>query len=285
MFSYILPNSENNIFIYTANQPQDGSAQVWSKPANVSMASILLIGAGGSGGLGNTTGSGGTSRTGGGGGASGTTLHAVLPVKFLPDTLYIDVGIGSSGATANGGNTTIFFNTYAANVTLFSAPGGAPGVNGSSIGSAGGINTIAPVANYLTPFVVYTLNGVNGITSANTFPSTAPPESNGAGILSGSVLCAGPAGGGTNATSFSNTGGSANGYIQGTLYTQVSNTSYSDPGFFNWKPFFSVAGAGAGGTGVGNKSGFGSGGGGGAGAFGTGVSGAGGDGLVIISCW
>ena len=75
--------------------------QTWTKPSNINFVYMYVIGAGGAGGGGRTGGN--NSGGGGGGGASSSITVALYPAFLLPDTLYINVGVGSAGASAGAG--------------------------------------------------------------------------------------------------------------------------------------------------------------------------------------
>ena len=78
--------------------------QTWNKPPNVTMVSILAIGAGHGGG-GGFTGVAGAARGGGGGGGSAAMIRTTIPASHIPDVLFVIVyGGGPGGAAGSPGN-------------------------------------------------------------------------------------------------------------------------------------------------------------------------------------
>lgn len=282
--------------------------QTWQKPKNSKFIHITAIGGGGGGG--SCSDVLGTSAGGGGGGSSSITT-ILIPSVLLPDTLYIQVGLGGDGGTANGvgssgGLSTISIqpNTTATNVIIRSGTVGAAGGNngtttaGSGTGGAGG--TVFTVASgFLSNLGFFSSiagdAGANAGYGANGSTKTA---------LSTMCLCGGGGGAGkTTGTDFAGgsilaggvlgrvaggTGGVAASDGNGGVSTIIPNLlTYSSTQF----PFATTGGSGAGsnqnGTGGGNggNGAIGSGGG-GAGALvgGTGrVGGRGGNGIVFIT--
>jgi hypothetical protein len=275
----------------------------WHKPRGVAVCNILCIGGGGGGGggfSGVAAGAGG----GGSGGSSGVS-RVELPVAFLPDKLFIQVGAGGVGglpgapATA-GANGVLSYvavgpDTTAINVVALSgaaaAVGGANGTNTAG-GAGGAASTIAVIGSMpLAGLGAFNLiagqvgviggddSGANG--TAITIPIT-------------STLCqAGSGGAGTTASD-----------TQGGECTAISNSWLSEQrpatpaaGSFNgsdgpqiWKPFFSFGGLGGSGSvlgiaGTGGNGAHGGGGGGGGGGATGGSGGDGGAGIVIITSW
>ena len=91
------PSTRSNLQEFYATTPWAN----WVKPRGVSMVYITCIGSG-SGGGGGMTGATATVRGGGGGGASGAIARLIIPARFLPDTLYLQVGVGGAGGAAAG---------------------------------------------------------------------------------------------------------------------------------------------------------------------------------------
>jgi hypothetical protein len=246
----------------------------WTNPRNeYSNAIILAAGGGASGGAGNTT-------TGGGAGGAGGFGHIYCPLSLLPDTLYIQVGLGGLGSAGTGAaGATTYINLYPSTQTannLITCTGGGRGQTGGTAGSGGAVtinNTLGVAQGYTGG------GGTAGVTTGtatSSLPTTGSPIYGGGG---GSFGGAGVGGGMTSVSS---------------LYPSIAGatgTNVGDNGFVIQKPFtvFGGCGAGAGG-GIGRNAGngiMGSGGGGGGGASGgsIGTGGNGGDGFVIIICY
>ena len=68
--------------------------QTWQKPAGCSMVYIFALGGGGGGGRP----ADGATTVGGGGGGSGGITRALIPAVLLPDTIYVQPGVGGLGA-------------------------------------------------------------------------------------------------------------------------------------------------------------------------------------------
>lgn len=132
--------------------------QTWTRPRGCSMAYMVAISGGGGGG-GGFTGASGTFRGAGGGGGSGGMGKLLIPIFFLPDRLYVQVGLGGNGGIAAGASGTngsasyvsVGLSTTAAFVVLqSSATGGRFGANGTSgaNGTGGGADTAATASRY-----------------------------------------------------------------------------------------------------------------------------------------
>lgn len=305
-----LPNLDayNNLFYANGN-----SWQIWNKPKNCKFIYIFAIGGGGGGGGGRTSAL--NTATGGAGGGGSAITISLFPSSMLPDTIYIQVGLGGAGGSAGfngsvGGVTYISAqpNTTALNILLQNGSAGANGGGGggSSVAGSGGTGGTAWTNN---SFVFGNLglltsevgqNGTNGGTQNTDGVSLTP-----------SKICTGGAGGGgvsSSTAGSSHLGGSITG--SGFLPTITGGTNDTNDGSQNGRsgftslndlfitpfrtPMFFTGGAGGGSMntigrvgGFGGKGSFGSGGGGGGGSYnGTGgTGGAGGDGLVLITCW
>jgi hypothetical protein len=138
-FSHIpkpYPNATVEVFIGSGTAAGQQWTQ-WTKPRGKGMVDILLIGKGGSGGLGQDA----VPQNGGGGGGSGAQTRLRMPLHLLPDSLYISLaGIGAGSAIASyvtiGPKLTAGAGAPAVNDTLMYANGGTNGQDGS--GGAGG---------------------------------------------------------------------------------------------------------------------------------------------------
>ena len=293
--------------------------QTWSKPEGRSMAYIVCIGGGGGagGGFFNNTGVMG----GGAGGGSAAITIAQVPFYSIPDTLYIQVGLGGvrglgsttlgvAGASGGAGGisyvscypTTDMFNCL---VLANAGGGGVGGTNGvAAAGTAGAALSSSSTTNprYLSLCNWASYAGQAGGTGA----------SNGAGgsiSIGGSLIVTGGAGGGGKSNVQVGNGGSQNsGDTLASFLPGIAGGAFGGgaggnggngrDGYSFLKPFINAGGSGGGtsvtyapGTGGfggnGGNGGIGSGGGGGAGSgFGTstkgGDGGNGGNGLVMI---
>ena len=292
------------------------SWQVWTKPSNITMVYMYVIGAGGAGGGGRTGGN--NSGGGGGGGGSSAITVALYPAFLLPDTLYISVGIGSNGAAAGTGaasgvlsyvsaqpSTTAIY-IYAQSGDAAAGGGGGGTNSGSGSGASGTAGTVWSFTNDpLTALgMVTSIAGQSGGAGGGNTPSE------GAGRTPIQTVTGGAGGGGNSAGGTATNGGS----IIGSGFLPTINGGIADGattaalagnhGFMGIKPttesylnlpmmYTGGAGGGAKGStviGVGGKGGdgsYGSGGGGGGSSYGStgGSGGKGGDGLVIITCW
>ena len=249
---------------YLAGMPTT-SWLTWTNPRNeYSNAIILAAGGGGSGG------SNLFSPSGNSGGGAGGFGHIYCPLSLLPDTLYIQVGLGGVGVSGNSnGNVgkstfiSMFPNSNIANL-LIDCGGGGAGTQASSVVGAGGTVNI-----YNTLGIAQGYTGGNGGAWGTTYTS-----------FGGSSL---------PSTGSPIYGGSGSGYLGGgdmisvsSLYPTFTWGQKNVNGFVIWKPFTVFGGFGANITGsIAGNGIMGSGGGG----NGTLTSGAGGDGFVIIICY
>lgn len=313
-----LPNRSlyHKVFYATATGTTT-SWQVWTKPTNISVIYMYVIGSGGSGGGGRTGGN--NSGGGGGGGGSSSITVAVYPASLIPDTLYVSVGAGRAGSGAGTGGLTgalsyvsIQPNTTAINILAQSgnaaAGGGGGGTNtGSGAGAAGTAGTAWTFTNNPLALMglVTTLvgqagaaGGTNVSTDGGSITPTQPVTggAGGGGVTSGG---ANPRNGGDIVGS---------GFLPtingGVLNGATAALKAGDSGFMGIKPttesylnlpMMYTGGAGGGSTGTatltvggtGGNGSYGSGGGGGGASYGStgGTGGRGGDGLVLISCW
>lgn len=323
-FFHINDGSANKSIFY-ANGPMYISSlsaitqtafQTWQKPNGVNFVHFFVMGAGGGGG--NSSLASATAKGGGGGGSAGHVTGLFL-ASVLPDTLYINVGVGGIGgggipgndATGNGGEGSggngalsyvmIYPDTgfTATNVVLQSgsaaAVGGRTGGSVSTNGQAGTVWTPTGILNNLGLISGYAGQaGVGGVAG-----------SVGANLLISGITTGGASGAGTN-TSLPINGGSIIGYgniiptISGgtsaSTLTLSATSGYmlsipNTVGMANNPIFFAGGAGGASFTtstgGRGGNAAFGSGGGGGGGVVSgnRGSGGRGGDGIVIITCW
>jgi len=287
----------------------------WNKPKGVRFVNFLCIGGGGGGGSG-AAGALGTARAGGGGGGSGACSRLSVMACMLPNTLFIQPGVGGNGgSSANGvaggaSYVTIYPDQTAVNTLVYAGGGGGgnAGGNGGALGAAG-TQALMPLGFGLgVVSLIAGLAGANGTAGAAGASITA--------LTSNPSLCsAGAAGGGVNAVNplvSGSVGGSIT--LGGSWPTLTGGVSGNPPtpgdnglcyglqlnanslDLINSRyPLISTGGCGGGGasapTVVGARGacgGFGSGGGGGGAANGTaavgGDGGNGGPGLIIVTC-
>lgn len=282
--SHIATQSDNVRIFYSQGTT---SWQTWTRPRNCKFVWIMCIGAGAGGHGGGTT-------SAGPGGGSGGVCRVLYPANVLPDTLFIQPGIGSiggAGQSASNGTTAAVANRSF--VTILA--GSTVAMNTVCVSGAAGAGT---TNNYAAETIATTTQA--GLMSLGTFQAIAGQAGDSAlvGItpLVTTITCGGAAGydGGI--------GRSVNSVNLGTYTTpQIRGGGGADfggsgdSGIWSWKPMFGLGGAGGSnsqtsvppGTGTGGNGGNGAygcgGGGGGRGSIIGGNGGNGGDGLVIIA--
>lgn len=264
------PGVAANVQIFSA----DGT---WTKPADVLIVDLHVVGGGGGGGSGRR-GSTTTTRGGGGGGGGAGVSWGTLDVSNLASTVAVTVGAGGTGgaavtaddtdgnAGAAGGNSS--FGSYV------SAQGGGAGGGGTTAGGTSG-------ANASNGFASGGAGGPGSASSAGAAPTTNAMFTFGGG-----------GGGGLNATNTRTNavaGASVNQLLIGNIsppFGSADGASGSN-GYAAMEPvenFWSQGGGGGASStltnaGAGGNGGIGSGGaGGGASSNGVGNSGAGGNG-------
>lgn len=279
--------------------------QVFKKNKNAATLSIFCLGGGAGAGSGENNANPALVKNGSGGGGSSSYTVAVFPAQLLPDTMYIYVGLGGSGGTANAtmagqegelSYVSITPNSkLATDVVCISGTATAKGSLGATqLGGVGGTVATPTVANFLKLSTYYTVAGLQGgsggITTTAGVSITA---------LTSSVVTPGAGGGGSDATNGAD-GGTCWG--RGGLPTAIGGDgnlnwgSGGTHGTFVLQPFCAQSGSGGGGrgntTGSGGDGGngsFGCGGGGGGGGStaqgGGGKGGDGGNGLIIITSY
>lgn len=276
-----IPNSQQDVQIFYSNGVTN-AWQTWQKPRKCNYVWIMCIGGGGGGGNGTTS-----TNTVNSGGGSGAVTRALYNAQQLPDTLYVQVGLGGAAATV-GNRSWVALQPpavfVAQNLVAISGNAAARGGSTDGAGTARAGETAATTSTTtfftLSNFISTAGQASPAYTTANVQPLTSQITSAGA---SGGWI--NPAG---NVLS-----SSLSPFISGGLNVSTSGSRGGDggDGITSWKPFFSTGGAGGGSSvsgsgGNGGNGGIGSGGGAGGscnGAFGTpGTGGKGGDGLVII---
>jgi len=284
-----IPEQQDNVKIFYARGTTDW--QTWQKPRNCKFIWMMCIG-GGAGGGGGPRGA-----VGAGAGGSGGVVRAIFPANVLPDTLYVQPGLGGGGGA--GGNDTNIFNpggsggrsfvsiaaSSATVINLVCVSGATPAASNSD-NQPGAGETIATVANA-------------GLLSLGNFTSTAG-QSGGTDVtpLTSTITCGGCRGG----SSVSGIPGNILSVDLGIFTTPTllggipggTVAGNGASGVANWKPLYFLGGAGGGGAAItggnGGDGSYGCGGGAGGSALSAasggiigGNGGKGGDGLVIIA--
>lgn len=276
---------------------------IWRKPRGKTMCSIIALsgGGGGGGGFGGIV---GAARGGGASGGSSCSSRIMVPLYFLPDVLYVQVGPGGNGGASNTAGSTIvaalnsfvcvYPDTAVTNtlvVTGTNVPTGGGAGTAAAGGTPGAVPTVASASSMpLAGLGVFTLLvglvGVAGGGIVNPGIITTIPAAG--------QLCM-PGSGGGGCTGTAQLGGGITSIASSLLFFSAPVAAAAgengSAGPQLWKPFFSFSGLGGGSSnattgGAGGAGAYGSGGGGGgAGTTLAGRGGDGGNGLVIIVCW
>lgn len=302
---------KGDVQVFHAHNSSSINYQQWIKPRGTTMSYMICIGGGGGGGGGHSAASG-TNGGGGGGGACSGISRLLVPTFLLPDSLYIQVGVGGAGgaATVGGGagsNSYIMFSPLAflAQNSLLSsntnAPGGGGAGTGAAVGAAGTVPTIATAAVESTIGQFSATVGIVGSAGG------AIAGGNGTDVTAWGTLPLSPGAGGAGAATTNFNGGNqtpsaavnfqnvnypaTTGAIAlgGTGGTTAANIGGAGVSFLS-APFIQSGGAGGGsntaGTGGdGGRGGIGCGGGGGGKGITGGRGGSGGNGIVVIFSW
>jgi len=265
--------------------------QTWTKPEGRTMAYIVCIGGGGGGG-GGIGSINGLLRGGGGGGASSTITIAQVPFYSIPDTLYIQVGLGGRGGLGGASNGTTagpgiagtsggisyvscYPSTNMGDMLLVNSLTGAGAGSGGGIGTSTGGAAAAALAVSATnnPRYLSLCNWVSYAGQSGLAGSTGSAAAGNQTIASNTILTGGVGGGGVNGTHIAQTSGSQNSADTLTSFLKtlaggaIGGAAGID-GYSYLKPFLSVGGSGGGSISVGGQ----------AGAGGNGVLGSGGSG-------
>lgn len=234
--------------------------QTWTKPRNCNFIWMMCIGAG----CGASTGVGG---------GSGGVVRALLPANVLPDTLFVQPGLGTPSTVFPANRSFVSIVPSSAVVmNIVCTSGAAP----AGTGGAPVAETVATVTNA-------------GLLSLGVFTATAG-TAGGVAPLS-STITMGGANGGENGLPAANYASINLGTTVMPALNSGNNTTggNGDNGYWSWKPMYGTGGMGGGynASGVGGNGGNGAygcgGGGAGTGTGGSGTGGRGGDGLVIIA--
>ena len=287
-----------------------GVWQTWQKPRGCTFVEIFTIGGGAGGSSGYTDVSGSGTRFGGGGGGSSAIVSGVFFANFLPDTLYISVGMGGFGQTQSSIGTSgelSFVSTQptsAATANLLLISGTIPPTC-SNTQAGGAASTVFTQGTALLSYlgVITAVAGAAGATGANNAsPANAVAAATNiltGGAGGGSVRSVGNvtlASGGLQGSGFIPTiAGGVSGSLGVDGQDGLSMPYYNFPSTQNMREAMVFIGGLGGGAshlsngGNGGNGSYGCGGGGGGGSTtGNGIGGRGGnggDGLVIITCW
>jgi hypothetical protein len=149
-FQHLPSQQDQRFWVYTANRPSNGY-QTWLKPPGINFVHILCIGGGGGG----SSGLGSNAQVGGGGGGSGGMTDVFLPAYLVPDTLFINVGLGGTGGASTTSTTVRNIGTagtftyvsvhptQGAGYSLCLALGGSAGNTAGTGGGGGGAASTA----------------------------------------------------------------------------------------------------------------------------------------------
>jgi hypothetical protein len=274
----------------------------WKKPSNITMVQFFLVGAGGGGGNGGLTALG-VGNAGGGGGGGGAITKLLIPAIFLPNELYVNVGIGGSGGSPGGTGGVTYVDLINGNntsSTLIASANGGVGGNAGTGGTAGGGGAGGAAATAGT--TVYTGLGLSTSIAGGTGGAGAVGTSNSVAITNSSTTLTSGGNGGCGRNSLNNKGTpggiTGNNVFLPTLLPSGNAVTLKDGtnGINSLSPFQSYGGVGAYGSentnlilcgGNGGDGILGSGGGGGGGGntncVGGSLGGRGGNGFVLIT--
>lgn len=277
-------------------------------PKNAGMAMIVCVGGGGGGG-GGKTGATATNKTGGGGGGSGALGRLIIPVRFLPKTLYLLPGLGGASVGAGIAGNAATSSAVSDQATLFADTILQSGNVAAKGGGAGG-TTVAGALGAAETIATFAALASNGVTTfiagqAGTASGADTPTNGGSVTWGGSgVFCSGGCGGGSAGTAngVSNGGGivggglvqsfsGGTGLAAGPGGAGVSGSNlgsllgYSTQAFAAWGGTGGGSSSTAGVGGAGGYGGYGSGGGGGGAGVTGGGGGRGGAGYIYIAWW
>jgi hypothetical protein len=190
------------------------TSYIW--PSWARMLNILCIGGAGSGGNG-VVGAASTAA-GGGGGGSGGQSSVTIPAIFLPQQLFVSVGLGGQPVSGGTASRVAVYPDGTANHAICVANAGGTGGNGSgaTAGAAGSAASVASVANMplAGPGQVLLIAGQAGIIGGTTVAGA-----NQTLATSGLIVTGGCGGGGLPAAATVGTNG-------GGLVTPASNVFY-----------------------------------------------------------
>jgi hypothetical protein len=231
-------------------------------------------GGGGAGGISGPSNNFGNDVGGGAGGGGGSVMFSIPTSAIVGTALTVIVGLAGTGgngspgsstvatAGANGGRTTIIWNSLEGTQSVFAngGTGGSIGVHASSGGAGGPGGTVSVISNY-----TYSYSGTAGGRGAfaGSFPS-APAFSG--GNASAGYQCSGGGGGGANAGSSLSPGSGGAIYFYSNTYQITTNNASAVT--ISGLSYGAGAAGGTGGTFTGSPGGSGARGGGGGGGGG-----------------
>lgn len=298
----------SNVALYSPlGTNTQGTWHQWVKPPGAAMVYMFALGGGAGGGGGFTRASGAAGGGGGGGAASIASL--LIPAIFVPNTLFVQVGVGGIGSTgstvagSNGGHSYISIGAYPAGTLasmithqqiylhsgLLSTPAGGGGAGTVAVGGpAGAAGAIATAAlNTIGSNMGFWKATVGKVGFIGGFSAAGTAASN---VLSASTTTTsgGAGGGGANAANTAGGDVTGAGIFQTIAGAAAGTSGLGGSGIDLFA--MSIGGAGGDGSaaGVGGKGGngaIGSGGGGGGSGTTGGTGGKGGDGRVLIISW
>jgi hypothetical protein len=285
-----IPSQQQQTFTFYAISGSN-SWQTWQKPRNAKMIEVFCLGGGAGGGRGNNNSLGGQA---GGGAGSGAITRGIVPAFLLPDTLYIQVGKGGTGAILsntsgnNGGVSYVGLQPSTSEQVLVCKSGGTStgGSNVNGAAGAGAAQAVVTLSAFGNLGLFTSIGGVIGTTGGLGVTPTAGAN---AQALGTSLVTGGAGGGGKTSTTFAIGGSIISASV--ILTTQVNggiiDGQNGTSGYGLVQPFCGTGGAGGAGSvtvgGNGGNGWYGCGGGGGGGGVTSGNGGNGGDGLVIIT--
>jgi hypothetical protein len=232
--------------------------------------------------------------------------YGLIPAMFLPDTLYINVGVGGDGGlpNSNGSGGTASYVTVrpdfstSTNIVMYGI-GGGPGL---STGNAGSVANPNITTSNLGKLGIYVSPAGFGGSQVGGSSGGANTGGNGGTIGTFHISSGGAGGGGSSSTNTNGSGGPI-GNLNQTTYPNISGgvgggTNNGIDGIemflnnsFNKRDMIQStggSGGGANGLGIGGNGGNGglsSGGGGGGAGLTGGSGGRGGNGFVLIICF
>lgn len=289
---------QQRFWVYTGNKNNTGF-QTWLKPPGISFIHIITIGPG-AGGSGTVAYQAGTAWRGGSGGGGGSMNSVFLPAYLVPDTIYINVGLGGTGgassttATPNAGTagqdlTYVTFHPVKTVAYAFciASPGGAGSLPAGGTGAIGGNGGATAGSTFFPVSQIGLRNYIGGQAGATGGQNGA------ANNITATYRITGGGGGSGNTVGGVTGVGSSIAVVGGN--TSINTIAPSPAGtdgsqFIDLINFIFGGGTGASSSTAisGSNGGFGGYGcGGGGGSVGPGLGGGGGkggDGLVIITC-
>ena len=290
------PIGAETTWLYGNSITAGGSWLSWTKRKTSSMVHILLIGAGGNGGLG-VAGANSTAAGGGGGGSGGQT-SVLIPACLVPDVLFLSLSLV-------GGAVASYVSLDRSNTpqsVLAIANGGGNGGNaaGATAGAAGAAGSVATLASMIRggAGIATLLAGQAGIIGGTTVAGASVNAP-----TTGLYVAGGAGGGGLPAAAATGTAGGgfssqgvwpsmSGGTSAGASSTGTNGASGLEDYNGIWLPTPGCGGASGGGTtggsGSGGAGGPGCGGGGSGGCITgqtVGTAGRGGSAVCIITQW